>query len=263
MDAAIVEWSYGLELPSVVLLAVTHVATKGGLRLLAGVGFAVFGRGATRRTGLALLTGLLAHVLLLEGLLKRAVARPRPCVTLGLTIRDTVVDASTYSFPSGHSAASFLGAWVIGVRFPRWRIPLLTLAGLVAVSRDALGAHYPADVAAGAVFGVMLGIFMARIFGLDVSNGAGIEDAPPEPPDGQVPDGAVCLDRLLEVRPETPAAPVTVWMRGAVRSTHRALAGRLPHLPGSETRRSRLSWQARHPTHQDASGAHRGSRPHL
>ena len=166
VDRGLLEWTYGLGLPGTPVEVVTHVATRGGVWLLAALLLAAFGRGLTRRTGAALLAGLVLHVLLLETALKSVVQRPRPCIALGIPLRDGIVDPATYSFPSGHSAASFLAAWVLGARFPRLRLPLLALAGLVAASRVALGAHYPTDVAAGAVLGSVLGIALARTFGL-------------------------------------------------------------------------------------------------
>jgi undecaprenyl-diphosphatase len=164
---------YELDMPTVIAELVTHSATRGGAWLLLGLGFLLFGRGCTRRTGAALVTGLAAHVLVIEGLVKHAVARRRPFSALGLTLRDTFVDPLSYSFPSGHSAASFLGAWVLGARFPRWRLPLLGLAVLVAMSRVHLGAHYPTDVGAGALFGLFLGIVLVRVF--RISGDAGDE----------------------------------------------------------------------------------------
>jgi len=155
---------YDLDVPTVVAELVTHSATRGGAWLLLGFGLLIFGRGRTRRTGAALLTGLAAHVVLLEGLVKHAVARTRPFSALGLSLRDTLVDPLSYSFPSGHSSASFLGAWVLGARFPRWRLPLLGLAGLVALSRVHLGAHYPTDVGAGALCGLLFGVVLVRVF---------------------------------------------------------------------------------------------------
>ena len=66
----------------------------------------------------------------------------------------------SWSFPSGHSAAAFGGAWLLNQRFPRWSPVTYTLAGLVAFSRIYLGDHYPGDV----VSGSLLGLLFARIF---------------------------------------------------------------------------------------------------
>ena len=66
----------------------------------------------------------------------------------------------TWSFPSGHSAAAFAGAWLLNRKFPRWGVVRYLVAGMVAFSRIYLGDHYPGDVASGSV----LGMLFARLF---------------------------------------------------------------------------------------------------
>ncbi len=62
----------------------------------------------------------------------------------------------TYSFPSGHSAASFAGAWLLCRHYPRLAPLWYSVASLVGFSRVYLGAHYPGDVLSGAVLGTLL-----------------------------------------------------------------------------------------------------------
>jgi undecaprenyl-diphosphatase len=66
----------------------------------------------------------------------------------------------SWSFPSGHSAVAFGGAWLLNRWFPRWSPVTYTLASLVAFSRIYLGDHYPGDVLSGS----MLGLLFARLF---------------------------------------------------------------------------------------------------
>jgi undecaprenyl-diphosphatase len=67
------------------------------------------------------------------------------------------------SFPSGHAAGSFACAAFIGAFNRRAGLALAALATLIALSRVALGVHYPTDVAAGALLGGVLGSIGARL----------------------------------------------------------------------------------------------------
>jgi membrane-associated phospholipid phosphatase len=62
----------------------------------------------------------------------------------------------TYSFPSGHSAAAFAGAWLLRRHYPRLTLLWYAIAGLVGFSRIYLGAHYPGDVLSGALSGTAI-----------------------------------------------------------------------------------------------------------
>lgn len=86
--------------------------------------------------------------------LKYGHARPRPkeCFELnGENIK--VVDASSPSFPSGHTAIAYLLSSVISEAFPSHRMPLQTLAEMIAQSRLENGAHFPTDITAGRFLG--------------------------------------------------------------------------------------------------------------
>jgi undecaprenyl-diphosphatase len=64
----------------------------------------------------------------------------------------------TWSFPSGHSATAFGGAWIFSRYLPRLNWLWYTIASLTAFSRIYLGDHYPGDVASGSALGVLLSV---------------------------------------------------------------------------------------------------------
>jgi undecaprenyl-diphosphatase len=70
--------------------------------------------------------------------------------------------SNTHSFPSGHSATSFACATVLAAYAPRWRVVFFVLAALIALSRVYNGMHYPTDVLAGSVLGVLVGLLVLR-----------------------------------------------------------------------------------------------------
>ena len=62
----------------------------------------------------------------------------------------------SWSFPSGHTGASFASAWILSLVWPRLAPVFLGLAGTVGFSRIYVGAHYPGDVLSGAILGMLL-----------------------------------------------------------------------------------------------------------
>ncbi|MCB0832248.1 MAG: phosphatase PAP2 family protein [Bacteroidetes bacterium] len=107
-----------------------------------------------------LMSGVIAFSLetSLYFLIKKSIRRKRPFETLE-GIRFLIQPPDKFSFPSGHTAAAFVFATLVGTFYPVVFIPLVAFASLVGFSRIYLGVHYPGDVLAGSV----LGILSARI----------------------------------------------------------------------------------------------------
>lgn len=105
----------------------------------------------TRKTGYAAVLSLIFGVIVTNLLLKNIVARPRPFAEIGALI-PLIAKPTDFSFPSGHTTASFAVALVMLRMLPKKiGIPAVVLAALVAFSRLYLGVHYPTDVLAGFV----------------------------------------------------------------------------------------------------------------
>lgn len=99
---------------------------------------------------------LVLEVLCCNIILKPFVARTRPC-DVNAAVQLLVPRPSDYSFPSGHTGASFAAASSLLFGKNRMWIPSLILAVLIGFSRLYLYVHYPSDVLAGALIGIMLG----------------------------------------------------------------------------------------------------------
>jgi membrane-associated phospholipid phosphatase len=89
-------------------------------------------------------------------LIKLAVRRPRP-VLEGLPPLGGA--PSSLSFPSAHAFSSFAVATAM-VRVDPATAVALVIAAAISLGRPYLGMHYPSDVLAGAVLGVLAGLIV-------------------------------------------------------------------------------------------------------
>ena len=111
----------------------------------------------TRWIGITSLAAIVIGALITNVTLKNLVARTRPYeVVEGLAL--LIEKQRDYSFPSGHTCASFAAAGVYWRMLPKkFGIPLVILAAMIAFSRLYVGVHYPTDVLAG----LLIGLFAA------------------------------------------------------------------------------------------------------
>ncbi len=118
-----------------------------------------------RTTGFNFVISLcFAHVMG-EGLIKHIVKRTRPCHDLD-DDEQIINRPRFYSFPSGHTTASFA---MLGVAIFRGLplfvvIPIAIIAVLIGFSRIYLRVHYLSDVVAGMVLGLTCGALSVLFF---------------------------------------------------------------------------------------------------
>lgn len=113
--------------------------------------------GRSRILGIEILAALSFSQVFVQ-LLKRTLTRERPYKILE-NIKTFDIVLKDYSFPSGHTTASFSMATVLSYYLPHLMIVFLALALLVGISRIYLAVHYPSDV----VVGIILGVFSSII----------------------------------------------------------------------------------------------------
>ncbi len=111
-----------------------------------------------RKVGVLCIAALLLDTILVDLLIKNIVQRGRPFTAIeGINL--LVKAPKSFSFPSGHTAASFAIATVIWKELKIFRIPVLILASLIAFSRLYLYVHYPSDI----LLGILAGVISANI----------------------------------------------------------------------------------------------------
>lgn len=88
--------------------------------------------------------------------------RSRPFVT-NTVLPFIEMSPLSKSFPSSHAMVSFGIATALFLYNKQWGRWALILAGLIAILRVLVGVHYPSDVLAGAVFGVLLSVLIKRL----------------------------------------------------------------------------------------------------
>ncbi|MDD3220410.1 MAG: phosphatase PAP2 family protein [Lachnospiraceae bacterium] len=116
----------------------------------------------TRKAGVMALCSMALCAIVVNLGLKNIVARPRPYTQVeGLQI--LIAKPTDFSFPSGHTTASFAAAWCYFRMLPKkFGVPALVLAVFIALSRLYVGVHYPTDVLGGLIIGT-LGSFVVYL----------------------------------------------------------------------------------------------------
>jgi len=110
-----------------------------------------------RKTGWGILAVLVIGFIICNLGIKPMVARIRP-FEFNSAIKLLVTAPLDYSFPSGHTWASFAAVTVLFLHRLKGRYMALAFAMLMAFSRLYLYVHYPTDVLAGILIGIGLGV---------------------------------------------------------------------------------------------------------
>ena len=123
----------------------------------------------TRKTGLGMAIAMMIGLLICNVTLKPLVGRIRPYdlqAELGITIQLLGERMHDFSFPSGHTIASFEAAVVLLKNSKKMGIPAMILAVLIAFSRLYLYVHYPTDVIVSVILGTLFALIGDALAGL-------------------------------------------------------------------------------------------------
>ena len=188
-ELSVLEWFesiHGTALDQV-MIGITSSATSGLIWF--ALGFLMTCSHRWRRCGMSVIVAVALAYIVVDVVLKPAVCRDRPFDVEDFQLLVPAPD--TWSFPSGHTATSFMMAAMLHEEYG-WRSPWFSLGGYAVASATGMSRiindrHWTSDVIAGAVIGmasVKLGYFLADLifkdrylngsysatsFGLDIS----------------------------------------------------------------------------------------------
>lgn len=174
MEISILDWIQSMRTPigDVVIPLITKLGDAGMIWILLSVVLLFNPR--TRKSGAILAVALCVDVVLCNGILKNLFRRIRPC-DVNTSIQLLVARPDDFSFPSGHTAASFAAVAALMLAGEKKRpkgipvcqgktaierklwIPALALEVFIAFSRLYLYVHYPTDILGGIAVGIFAG----------------------------------------------------------------------------------------------------------
>ena len=137
-----------------VFTILTYLGDHGAVWILIAVILLFFRR--TRRTAVLILIAMAAAYVIGTNMVKELVARPRPC-WLDDSVVMLIKVPQDYSFPSGHTMAGTVSCFLINRTNKVLGVFSVILMLLIAFSRMYLYVHFPSDILAGLLIGIVFG----------------------------------------------------------------------------------------------------------
>ena len=121
----------------------------------------------TRKCGIMVLAALLVMLVVNNLILKKVIARTRPCYTDGIKhLFPGLVEIpkiTSYSFPSGHTTSAFSVAFTIFKQHKKLGIIAIVMASIMAFTRLYVFVHFPTDIYGGIIVAVGIAYFVYRM----------------------------------------------------------------------------------------------------
>lgn len=116
-----------------------------------------------RKLGILSLISLGICALIVNVSLKPLIQRARPFEEINgiILLIKTPLDRS---FPSGHTAASFTMVYIFFRHIRRFFLPIVITAIMISISRLYLNVHYPTDIIASIIIGLLSGFLGEKLF---------------------------------------------------------------------------------------------------
>jgi membrane-associated phospholipid phosphatase len=150
------------------LILISHGITL----MTVAVGLILFGKFYNQKcysAGKTLLLGFISSGIMVQ-VLKHLTGRVRPRIKDDLVFMGPSLEKGYDSFPSGHTMEAFCFAYIFSYYFPRYRVFFYSWAVLIGIARVEGIAHFPSDVLAGAVIGIVIAkILIAKTLRADSS----------------------------------------------------------------------------------------------
>lgn len=142
--------------------------TNGGTLIAGSVLLYLYGRyikrgiGLPERLGSALIAAYAFSGISVQ-VLKHLLGRARPRISDSILFVGPTLRTGYDSFPSGHTTVAFCLAYVMSSYLPSYRAAFFGFAFLTAVDRVKGLSHFPSDIMAGALLGLVTGIALKRL----------------------------------------------------------------------------------------------------
>lgn len=162
LDSVVLDWFVSVQNPILTpFMKIFTVIGEGGIVWIF-LGLLLLARKQTRKAGAVVLLALIFSLIAGNVLLKNIVARPRPCWR-NPDVRMLIAVPKDFSFPSGHAMSSFATATGILLWNKKWGVAAVVGALIISLSRMYFYVHYPTDILAGLLIGIVLGCLAAYL----------------------------------------------------------------------------------------------------